>query len=131
MVETEDENDVWREKLETMLKLPKGRMSDFFHQYGMEPVTYRGKVYFCQLVGTNPNGSTRVRGHSPCAGLIRRSKRNRRNFMRKIFFFTSLGMFLFSYFLVNSGTLFSQTPTFGPVFSPNDYRKGYPSTNSC
>jgi hypothetical protein len=54
MAEAEDENDAWREKLEKMLNLPEGRMSDFFHQYGQEPVTYRGKVYYCQLLEPTP-----------------------------------------------------------------------------
>ncbi len=54
MAEAEDENDAWREKLEKMLGLPNGQMSDFFHQYGQEPVTYRGKVYFYQLLEPTP-----------------------------------------------------------------------------
>ncbi len=54
MTEAADENDAWRKKLEKMLNFPEGRMSDFFRQYGQEPVTYRGKVYFCQLLEPTP-----------------------------------------------------------------------------
>ena len=56
--EAEDPNDAWRSKLEKMLNMPQGRMTDFFSQYGLEPVTYRGKVYFDQVIQSTPTPST-------------------------------------------------------------------------
>jgi hypothetical protein len=76
MTEAEDENDAWREKLEKMLNLPEGRMSDFFHQYGQEPVTYRGKVYFCKLLEPTPTVVS-ITGATPTPVPVEKNKNSK------------------------------------------------------
>ena len=53
--ESIEENDAWREKLERMMDLPKGRLLTFFHQYELTPVEYHGRTYFYEIVKPSPS----------------------------------------------------------------------------
>ena len=49
LTEVVDNQDGWGNRLEQLMKLPNGQLSDYFHQYVLTPVTYRGKVYFYEV----------------------------------------------------------------------------------
>src|SRR5207248_2449634 len=53
--EAVDEKDMWRGKLEKMMKLSDGQLTTFFHQYELKPVEYRGKTYFFEVVKPAPS----------------------------------------------------------------------------
>ncbi len=50
LTEAVDDFDGGRPLLEETLKLPEGRVRDFFEQYRLQPVTYNGRVYFYEVL---------------------------------------------------------------------------------
>ena len=65
MTEAADENDAWKMKLEKMLNMPQGQISGFFHQYSLNPVAYKGKVYFYEMTLPTPTPSAQTPPSTP------------------------------------------------------------------
>lgn len=49
LAEAVDEDDMWRGRLEQLMKFSEGQLTVFFRQYPLAPVPYHGKVYFYQV----------------------------------------------------------------------------------
>ncbi len=54
LTEAVDDFDGGRQLLEETLKLPEGRVREFFEQYQLKPITYSGRVYFYEVLKPLP-----------------------------------------------------------------------------
>ena len=50
LAEAVDEKDEWRLKVEQMMVLPDGQLTEFFRSFELKPVLYHKKVYFYQVL---------------------------------------------------------------------------------
>jgi hypothetical protein len=50
LAEAVDEKDEWRVKLENLMGLPLGQLTDFFNEFELKPVLYHKNVYFYQVL---------------------------------------------------------------------------------
>ncbi|HVZ81404.1 MAG TPA: hypothetical protein VHE12_11515 [bacterium] len=57
LTEAVDEKDDWRIRLENLMKLPPGKLTEFFKSYELRPVTYQKKIYFYEVVQPSPTPS--------------------------------------------------------------------------
>ena len=49
LTEAVDEKDAWRIRLEKMMELPPGQLTDFFNGFELKPVIYHKNVYFYEV----------------------------------------------------------------------------------
>jgi hypothetical protein len=54
LTEAVDEKDDWRARLEGLMKLPPGKLTEYFNTYELKPVTYQQKIYFYEVVRPAP-----------------------------------------------------------------------------
>ena len=54
LTEAVDEKDDWRVRLEGLMKLPAGKLTEYFHTYELKPVTYQQKIYFYEVFQPTP-----------------------------------------------------------------------------
>ena len=50
MTEVVDEKDEWRMKLEKLMGLPLGHLTDYFKGFELKPVVYKKNVYFYEII---------------------------------------------------------------------------------
>lgn len=50
LAEVVDEKDQWRIRLENLMGLPLGQLTDFFHGFELKPIVYRKNIYFYQVL---------------------------------------------------------------------------------
>jgi hypothetical protein len=50
LAEVVDQNDQWRMKLENLMGLPLGQLTEFFNEFELKPVLYHKNVYFYQVL---------------------------------------------------------------------------------
>jgi hypothetical protein len=62
LTEAVDEKDDWRARLESLMKLPPGKLTEYFRSYELKPVTYQQKIYFYEVVQPTATPSPRPVG---------------------------------------------------------------------
>jgi hypothetical protein len=50
LAEVVDEKDQWRMKLENLMGLPLGQLTEFFNEFELKPVLYHKNIYFYQVL---------------------------------------------------------------------------------
>lgn len=58
LTEAVDDGENWRTRLEQLMNLPDGQLKVFFTQYKLNPVVYKGKIYFYEVCQPGPTAST-------------------------------------------------------------------------